>query len=126
MTVTAEDFTRMFPEFRDMAYADSIPVWLGVAEQMTNEEAWGSLYTLGVSLFAAHYLVLGLTASKTRESGGVPGQGSVVSSKTVDKVSVSYDTAIASAEGAGNWNLTTYGARRYQLSRLFGAGGVQL
>lgn len=127
MTVSAIDFTALFPEFMAPVYSPAqITAWLAVAEQMTDETAWGTLYTLGVSLFAAHQLTLGRQAELAGAMGGATGQGGVASSKTIDKVSVSYDTTVASVEGAGNWNLTSYGARRYQLARMFGAGGVQL
>ncbi|ECC3368559.1 TPA: DUF4054 domain-containing protein, partial [Escherichia coli] len=48
------------------------------------------------------------------------------SSKSVDKVSVSYDTSATLNPDAGFWNNTRYGAEFYQLITMFGAGGRQL
>ena len=65
--------------------------------------------------------------SKAASAGGIPGSSSgVQSSKSVDGVSVSYDTTVATVEGAGNLNLTTYGTRFAELRDMFGAGGLQL
>jgi hypothetical protein len=50
----------------------------------------------------------------------------IVSSKSVDKVSVSYDTSGAMEAGAGHWNLTTYGTRYIRLVKLVGAGPLQI
>jgi hypothetical protein len=49
----------------------------------------------------------------------------MVARKTVDKVSVTYDTASAMEEDAGHWNLTVYGTRFIRLARMVGTGGMQ-
>jgi hypothetical protein len=49
-----------------------------------------------------------------------------VSAKTVGPITQSFDTAAGQTEGAGDWNLTTYGQRFARLSAMFGAGGLQL
>lgn len=129
MTVTVSSFRIDFPAFTDTAaYPDaSVAFWLGLASKSLSPDRWGELLDYGTELFVAHNLALDAQANKAAAAGGVPGVASgLTSSKTVDKVSVSYDTASAAIEGAGNWNLTTYGQRYVQLARLVGAGGVQL
>jgi hypothetical protein len=49
-----------------------------------------------------------------------------VASKSIDKVSVSYDTAAAAMKDAGDFNLTTYGVRYLRIAKMMGAGGLQL
>ncbi|MFG1260034.1 DUF4054 domain-containing protein [Xanthobacter flavus] len=129
MTVTATSFRTDFPEFASTgAYPDAmVSFWLGLAGKLLDPTRWGDLLDFGTELFIAHNLALAARDQKAATAGGIPGSGGgLVVSKAVDKVSVSYDTALAGVEGAGNWNLTTYGTRYIQLARMVGAGGVQL
>lgn len=125
----AATFRQDFPEFSDPSiYADpQITFWLGVAENLVNRVRWGELAVQGVELITAHHLVLGRRDELASSVGGVPGlMTGPQSSKSVDKVSASYDTSAATVDGAGMWNLTTYGVRYMSLARLFGAGGLQV
>lgn len=129
MTVTAASFRADFPEFASTTtYPDAmVSVWLAAAGNLLDAARWGALLDLGTELFIAHNLVLGARDQKAATNGGTGGAASgVMSSKSVDKVSVSYDTGAGTIEGAGAWNLTTYGVRYLQLARLVGAGGLQI
>lgn len=129
MTVTASSFRTDFPEFASTTnYPDSlVTFWIGLAGKLHSEDRWGDVLDYGIELFVAHNLVLERQAAKSAATGAVPGVASgAVAQKTVDKVSVSYDTASAMEPGAGHWNLTTYGQRWIRLVSMFGAGGLQL
>lgn len=129
MSVTRANLVALFPEFSSTAdYPDAtVTAWLGYGEKMTDACAWGDCYVLGVCLYAAHLLVLGRKNMASAAAGGAPGGATgALTSKAVDKVSAGYDVSVAAIEGAGDWNLTTYGIQRARLMRLFGAGGVQL
>lgn len=129
MTVTVSSFRTDFPEFAStVTYPDaSVAFWLAAAGKLLSVDRWAELLDLGTELFMAHNLALGARDQKAATAGGIGGSSAgLVASKAVDKVSVSYDTGAASIEGAGAWNLTTYGTRYIQLARLIGAGGVQL
>ncbi len=129
MTVTAASFRTSFPEFENSAAYpdDQVEFWIGVAGQLVSEDRWGTLYDFGVELLVAHNLTLGRRDQVAVAGGGVGGaSGGVVSSKSVDKVSVSYDTGAATFEGAGDLNTTMYGIRWNRLARMFGAGGLQV
>lgn len=54
------------------------------------------------------------------------GSTGAISAKSVDKVSVNYDTAGSADPEASHWNLTVYGTRYVAFVRLFGAGGYQV
>jgi len=122
-------FRADFTEFANTTnYPDSmITFWLTYAARLVDETRWGDCYDLGVELFVAHNIVLERDAVRRAAAGATPGQASgPLASKTVDKVSISYDTASAMEPGAGHWNLTVYGQRYARMVQMFGAGGIQL
>lgn len=120
---------QIFPEFLDPTiYPDQqIQFWLDVAAKMLNADRWYDLLDNGMYLFTAHHLVIARRDQVAAESGGAVGgiQGAV-SSKTVDKVSVSYEANSVLYDDAGFWNGTTYGVQYWNLVRMVGAGGIQL
>ncbi len=127
--MTPDQFRADFPEFSDPEqYPDSlIAFWQTVATSLVNTDRWGTLADLGLELATAHHLALAARDQASVDSGGLPGQMTgPTASKSVDKVSVGYDTAAATLTGAGFWALTRYGVQYVQLGRLNGAGGIQL
>ena len=129
MTVTVASFRADFTEFSDVGiYSDSdVQFWLKYALLLLNADRWKSLLDLGTELFIAHNLVLEQQAKAAAANGGAPGISTgMVSAKSVDKVSISYDTNSALEKDAGQWNLTTYGTRYYRMMRMFGAGPIQV
>lgn len=126
--MTSAQFRLDFPEFADpVKYPDSlINFWLGVAASLVNATRWMELTNLGIELVTAHHLVLSARDELATTIGGIPGEmKGPTSAKSVDKVSVSYDTNAAALSDAGAWNLTSYGVRFLGLARLMGAGGYQ-
>ncbi|MFY3647728.1 DUF4054 domain-containing protein [Achromobacter xylosoxidans] len=122
-------FRADFPEFADTTrYTDSqLTLWSTMAEAMLNQSRWGTLWPLGVKLYTAHHLAIAARNQQSSTAGGIPGQVTgPQSSKSVDKVSVSYDTGSVANPDATFWNLTTYGIELWRLIQMFGAGGVQL
>lgn len=129
MTVTAAIFRADFPEFANTTtFPDaSVNFWISLAGKMMSAERWADLLDTGTELFVAHNIALQAKDAKAAAAGGVGGATSgVVASKSVDKVSVSYDTGSATIAGGGAWNLTAYGVRYLQLARMVGAGAVQI
>lgn len=129
MNVTAAQFRQDFPEFADASiYTDSqVTLWLGVSLLLVNECRWGDLYNLGIELVTAHHLAIAMRDQTAAAVGGVPGtMTGPLASKSVDKVSASYDTSAATLDNAGFWALTSYGMRFLTLARMMGAGGLQV
>jgi len=127
--VDVSQFRQSFPEFDDTTtYPDSlVQFWMTVAVSLVNAERWGELTDLGIALVTAHHLALAVKDQKMAAVGGVPGQVSgPQSSKAVDKVSASYDTAAVAIKDGGFWNATMYGVRYLSLAMMMGAGGMQL
>lgn len=89
-----------------------------------------TLADLATEQWVAHQIVLEKQAIAAAASGGNPGTSvGVISSKSVNGVSVSFDVGSVTGglqETAGYYNQTTYGQRFYRLMRLRGAGPIQL
>lgn len=129
MAITPTDFRTAFPEFSDaVVFPDGqISFWLGNAANLVSESRWGDVYPLGVQLFTAHNLVLATRRKKSTTGDGLPGvSAGILSSKSVDKVSASYDTTSGTVANGGAWNLTDYGVQYLQLALMVGAGGMQI
>jgi Protein of unknown function (DUF4054) len=127
MTPTTAQFRIDFPEFANTTtYPDALlTTWITVAiAQLQNAARWGTLLITGIELCAAHWIVVG---QRDIAVNAVPGAvvGLQTSKGTAD-LSVSYDYSRTTIETAGFWNLSTYGQRFYMLSRMMGAGGIQL
>lgn len=122
------DFRQAFPEINEDEYPDGVVlIRLKLADKFFSPRLWqdSEVRKHVMGLYAAHYLtVVGKAAAGGSGQGGA--QLGVVSSKSVDGASVSYDTTTASENGAGFWNATAYGRELWQLLRVFGAGAVQL
>jgi hypothetical protein len=124
MPVAPSDFTAAFPEFTDASDypVEQIAFWLNTGYQQLNTRRFGIQAGLAVMLFAAHNVVLSARARKATRTGQVPGvvQGALTS-KALGGVSAGYADN-TSIDGAGAWNLTTYGQRLYQMMRVASAG----
>ncbi len=126
---TVSDFRRDFPQFSDdTKYPDAVIEFrLNLADMLIDGSAMGSMFPYLAELFVAHYLVLNAADTAAGALGGAGGATSgVVASKSVDKVSVSYDNSATLNADAGFWNFSRYGAEFWQLLMLFGYGGIQL
>lgn len=122
-------FRAAFPEFTDTAVypAAQITFWSAVAEKLVNQDVWQDMYINAVQLLTAHEITLATQNRKAAAIGGIPGGTSgQQSSKTVGSVSVAYDTTSSAEKDAGYYNSTIYGKQFYHLTRLFGAGAMQL
>lgn len=121
--IDATKFRADFPEFADAAkYPDAaVAFWLALAGKLLNAQRWVDMLDFGTELFVAHQLTLAARNAKTAGAVAAP-----VAAKSVDKVSVTYDTSAVRLENAGHWAATNYGQQFYQLMQLAGAGGVQV
>ncbi|MBU0601127.1 MAG: DUF4054 domain-containing protein [Gammaproteobacteria bacterium] len=122
-------FRSRYPEFSDVnEYPDPlIQVHLTAAGMLLLEQVWGELMDMGHGLFVAHNITIGRRHQLAADAGGVPGEVTgPKTSKTVDKVSASYDTSAVTMADGGFWNSTAYGVELLYWARLIGMGGRQL
>ena len=104
-----------------------INFWATLAGQMLPADRWSDLFTYGTQLFVAHHLTVGKRDQLAAEAGGVSGEiKGPITSKSVDKVSVSYSSQSVALKDGGFWNSTSYGVRFLQLARMIGSGPIQL
>lgn len=126
---TNDQFRADFPEFANTArYPDpAVNFYLGQADAILNQDVHGDQFVYLAELFTAHYVELRGRALAGAAGGFVSSGGSgVASSKSVDKVSVSYDNSGTINPDAGFWNKTGYGQEFFWWWSMFGAGGRQL
>lgn len=124
--ITPAQFRLDFPEFANTTpYPDTlINFWLTVSQSLLSPIAWLDLLNYGTELFIAHQLALSAQRQAAAAVGGVPGTSvGMTTSKSVDKVSVGFDTASVAVVDAGSYNLTSYGIQFYQLAQLVGSKG---
>lgn len=123
MTVTTASFRGDFPEFADTTiYSDAqVSLWLNFANLslQSAQDRWADFLDIGTELLMAHNIAISAKA-------GAGKVGGPIASKSVGGVSASYDTSAVTIEGAGQYNMTSYGVRFLQMARMIGAGGVQL
>lgn len=126
---TVDKFREDFPQFGNAVTFPNAQIQfrLNQADQLLDENNFGEVFPYLAELFVAHYMALQAADNRAAAIGGGGGANSgVVSSKSVDKVSVSYDSSATMNPDAGFWNNTRYGAEFWQLIQMFGMGGRQL
>jgi hypothetical protein len=129
MAFSRDQFRADFPEFADSSqYPDSsVDGAIALSAYFVNVARWEDLTDYAIKLITAHQLVVGATNLAQSANGGRAGAVSgVLTSKSVGDVSASYDTGSVLITDAGFWNTSSYGVRFLQLSRLMGAGAIQL
>lgn len=117
-----------FPEITVSRFPDAmVQVWLDVADKLVNGARWGDVADFGRHLFAAHHLVLAYGDQAAAARQKLPGQFSgILTSKSADGISASYDASSVTEENGGHWNLTKYGLQYLRLSRMMGIGPIQV
>lgn len=127
---TPEQFREMFPQFENTTTYPTpmISARLALADVLLSESRFGEeIFPYVVGLFVAHYMALYAADMRGVAVGSAGGANSgVQTSKSVDKVSVSYDASVTLNPDAGFWNNTRYGSEFWEYLMIFGAGAIQL
>jgi len=122
--IDAAQFIAAFPEFASSP-TTSVSFWLAQGYSQLDSFRLGAQIDYAAMLFAAHNIALGNQAALAASGGSAIGNvAAPMQSKTVGPVSAAYDTTVASIEGAGQWNATSYGQRLYPLLRGASLGGT--
>lgn len=129
ITLTAAKFRDMFPELECPAdYTEPrINIAISIAAKFMNEQRWGTWFEYGLGLLTAHRITLTKKSQVEAEFGLIPGAAEgVLTSKSADKVSLSFDASSTVEEGGGFYNLTRYGQEWLRLAKMVGAGPLQV
>ena len=127
---TPEQFRAAFPQYADeTTYPPAmIQMRINLADVLFSESRFGEdIFPYIVGLYVAHYLDLYAADMRSVAVGASGGANSgVQTSKSVDKVSVSYDASATLDPNAGFWNNSRYGSEFWEYLMIFGAGAIQL
>lgn len=128
--VTPAIFRRDFPAFASAAFypEDQVAFWIASAPAI-DPNRWGGGppggFFLGQELWVAHMLTLERANQLNALTGRAAFAGGPATSRSVGGVSVSYDLSASYYQGAGFFNLTTYGQRYWYLLQQAGMGPLQ-
>ncbi|GJL36006.1 hypothetical protein TUM17576_28260 [Enterobacter hormaechei] len=124
-----QQFRTDYPEFaNETRYPDAIiNRGLRKADAILDQNIQGSQFVELAELCTAHYAELGGKTLAAAAAGGVnTSSRGVLTSKSVDKVSASYDVSGVVDPDAGFWNSTGSGSEFFWWWSMYGAGGRQL
>ena len=126
--LTSQQFRADFSEFSSTTIYPNAMVnfYINLSAGMLNVNRFLDQYIYAQELFTAHCITIEAKSLKEASTNGIPGTMSagIPSSKTVDKVAITYDIATIMDPNAGHWNMSTYGIRLWQMMRIFGAGPI--
>lgn len=127
---TVAQFRATFPQFaNETTYPDTaIQMRLNLVDALMNESRFGpDVFPYVACLFVAHYMALSVADNRSAATGGAGGVNTgIMTAKSVDKVSASYDASNTLNPDAGFWNNTRYGSEFWEYLMIFGAGAIQL
>ena len=127
--MTLDEFRAAFPAF-NLFPDEAVSYRMALADAMFSPDVWTDPVILehAKGLYVAHFLAMyGSTAVGGENAGAMAaGASGVVSSKSVDGASVSFDTGASTFADAGFWNTTPYGRELWGLFLMFGAGARQI
>lgn len=115
---TLAEFRTRFPEFGSTT-DDRINLFLGDSEILI-PTSWGDIRDLGIYYLTAHNLAVA-TKTATGNTAGVQG----VQSKSVEGVSVTYQSTTISEDNI-YYASTSYGKRYLELKKRLSVGNAQL
>ena len=134
-TYAVADFLEMYPQF-GAAEGGTPPiptavltVYVNLASACLAYERWQDCWEVGMGFFIAHYATLYIQAmanvgdaAKVIASAGVA--KGIQASKSVNDVSVSYQSVVTGWESWGSWNLTLFGQQFVQMANIIGMGAI--
>lgn len=124
--LTVAEFRAILPAFSSVTlYPDAaVAFWTkqAVTLPVIDADRWGQFYELGICLWVGHVLTIG-AAQQNR--GATLGSG-VPASKSVNGVSISYDTQMGIEVNAGWYGTTPWGNAFLHYLRMAGAGPMQI
>jgi len=121
--MTSGKFLAVYPQFADVP-EDVLAVYLELAVESLDKRRFCEAWEMAVMLFTAHWCELWRAKQPDEIAAGA--SAGVVSSASVDGVSVSYDTGAVGSEMKGwmAYMLTPYGQEFVTLAKMYGRKGL--
>lgn len=145
---TITDFAEIYPQFFTVEYVQpksrkkqckQVPIipesvintYIELAHACVKESRFRESWKVCMGLFVAHFITLYLETAANPEGSNIAkaGQaGGLMSSKSVDGVSVSYDYSqvMNDLEGWADWKSTAYGVQLATWAKMFSLGGMYI
>ncbi len=138
---TVEDFKTLYPHFfvvtenetEPLAPMAVIEACIRLADSSVKKSRYHEAWEICMGLFVAHFITLYLqTLSEPNGGANAAAQAGltkgIISSASVDGVSVSYDLnqSLADLDGWAAWKLTNYGVQLATFAKLFSMGGMYI
>lgn len=127
---TPDQFRETFPQYADETKYPTpmIQARLNLADALLSESRFGEeIFPYIVGLYVAHYLYLYTVDMRSVAAGAAGGVNTgILTAKSVDKVSASYDASQTLDPNAGFWNNSRHGSEFWEYLMMFGAGAIQL
>lgn len=122
-----ETFCKYIPKLAGYARAntDTFESFAEVCRNQLNHTVWADIWEYALSLATAHYICITDPASN-QAIGSDTVAGGVMSSRSIDKISYTYETdkTIKTHDAYLFWNQTGYGRALYSLSLTRGYIGM--
>lgn len=127
---TLEEFQEVYPHFWNgdgmaLVPEPAMQMYLTLADACLKESRFKKAWRFCMCLFLAHFFTLYLQSAPDAQNAAAAGQvKGLVSSKSVDGVSLSYDfsTTLSDLDGWAMWKSTTYGAQLATFTKQYGRG----
>jgi hypothetical protein len=132
------DFQAVYPQFwqggEPLVPGEVLDMYVKFADSFVKLSRYHEAWKVCMSLAIAHFLTLYLRTMTADPESGAAGvikaaeTKGLVSSKSVDGVSVSYDfsTALADLGGWADWKTTEYGIQFITLAKNYARGGLMV
>lgn len=129
---TADDFKAVYEVLGNKVPEGILSFYISLANNSLSYARWGDSWSMGMTLFIAHYLTLYLRATDGLSENSPIAQvlnasyaAGLTASKSAGSLSKSYDYGSINDDfsGWGTWKLTLFGQQFATLAKLIGKGG---
>lgn len=127
------DFKAIFPQFDTIVSDTILTNFIGLANASLQKSRWHDIWEIAMAWFVAHFATLYIESIANTTGGpsaviNAASAKGLLTSKSVDSVSASYDYGSISEDlnGWAAWKSTKYGQQLATFGSMFGKGGMYI
>lgn len=115
-------FLNFFPQFKEKVPDEVLKSFINLANANINIARYKSFWNMAMNFYVAHFLTIYISECQRLGANSV----GMITSKSVDGISVSYDTAsiMNDLDGWGGYKQTSFGIQFATIAKLAGLGGI--